>query len=66
MEVGSVTNMQNMMPAYQAGASGDNEAVERVPDNEQAEMATKSAPSSSGDQSYSLSPWQGTAVNIMA
>jgi hypothetical protein len=58
--------MQTMTPAYQVGASGDNEAIERTPDNEQAEIAAKSSSASTPDTGYSLASWQGTAVNVMA
>jgi hypothetical protein len=72
MNIGSASMMrpdpmQTMTPAYQVGASGDNEAIERTPDNEQAEIAAKSSSAASTPSTgYSLAPWQGTAVNVMA
>ena len=66
MQVENVSTMQNMVPPYQVGASGDNEAAERIPDNEQAEMAMQNPSTSSNSESYSLAPWQGNSVDMMA
>ena len=58
--------------SYRVGASGDNEAAERVPDNEAAEKAGSAAAASqpeTADTAQSpgvLSDYQGTAIDLFA
>ena len=57
-----VNTQYSQAPVYSVGPSGDNEAVERAPDNESAEMAAKS---SGTPDSYGLPNGVGENINIL-
>lgn len=67
MNIGSIEQSATMMNQYQVGASGDNEAAERVPDNEAAEMSSaRTAQPTMPSESGALAPYQATMIDTYA
>jgi len=65
MQVDSISQAVSPQP-YQVGGSGGNEAVERTPDNEAAEVTAVAPDMAAASEIYSLAPWQGTVVDVTA
>ncbi len=64
MTIDSVQIQSNS--AYQVGPSGDNEAAERVPDNEAAEISRSAQSTSSADPTGGLAAFQGQIIDTYA
>jgi hypothetical protein len=67
MTVGTISSMTASMNAPQASASVDNEAVESVSDNEDAETQRANVSKSTGNTPVgTLADYQGTRIDVSA